>query len=78
MMIHARCETIASFDAPVRGIFIGFSVEEIRELVESMNLRGRIKTFYSKHIPSPIGPSTMDGDFQDSLVRFLKCLSDEN
>ena len=78
MMIHAQCETFASFVAPVRGIFIGFSVEEIRELVESMNLRGRIKTFDSKHIPSPIGPSTMDGDFQDSLVRFLKCLSDEN
>lgn len=22
MMIHAQCETIASFDAPVRGIFM--------------------------------------------------------
>lgn len=78
MMIHAQCETFASESDPVRGIFIGFSVEEIRELVESMNLRDRIKSFDTKHIPSPIGPSTMDHDFQDSLLRFLNCLTDEN
>lgn len=78
MMIHAQCETIASTDNPVKGIFIGFCVEEIRELVESMNLRNRVKSFDAKHIPTPIGPSTMDADFQDSLIRFLRCLSDEN
>ena len=78
MTMPLSCEICADASEPVKGIFVSFSTQDIRELVECMSLRDRIDALDSKSIPRPLGPSVMSEDFQRSVVRFMECLTDES
>lgn len=78
MVMPLECEIVADSNEPVKGIFIGFSTSDIRELVDSMNLKSRVEQLDSKIIPKPIGPSVMSVEFETSIVRFLSCLTNES
>ena len=75
MMMPLKCEIIANHKEPVKGIFVGFSANDIRELVEIMGLKEQVEN--DKSLPSPIGPSVMSSDFKSSILRFLSCLANE-
>lgn len=78
MAMPLECEIIADSKEPVKGIFIGFSTNDIRELVDSMNLKEKVEQLDFKVLPKPIGPSVMSVDFETSIIRFLSCLTNES
>ncbi len=77
MTMPLKCEIIANKDEPVKGIFIGFTTSDIRELVESMDIREKFENIDTRSIPQPFGPSVMSEEFQRSVVRFMECLSNK-
>ncbi len=77
MTMPLRCEICADKDEPVKGIFIGFTVSEIRSLVDIMSLRDATDNIDIKTVPNPFGPSVMSESFRGSIVRFLECLRNE-
>lgn len=77
MTMPLNCEICANQDEPVKGIFIGFTINEIRELAESMGLMDSFQKMDLKAVPHPFGPSVMSDSFKESIVRFLQCLSSE-
>ena len=37
MLLHVQCETCATPEEPVKGIFVGFTQEQLRELIALVN-----------------------------------------
>lgn len=78
MLLHAQCETCATLEEPVKGIFVGFTQEQLRELIALMNLQTQNSPFEHETIGSSIGISQMTPEFKESVLRLLKCLQHED
>ena len=59
MTMPLNCEICANDEEPVKGIFIGFTISEIRDLVEEMGLIDSFQKMDLKVVPQPFGPSVM-------------------
>ena len=77
MTMPLNCEICANDEEPVKGIFIGFTISEIRDLVEEMGLIDSFQKLDLKVVPQPFGPSVMSDSFRGSILRFLECLRNE-
>jgi len=70
------CETFASQEKPLLGIYINVDILQLIELVSQLQqpqLRNDDKT----SLPQGIDPATLDDDMADATVRLLKCLQSD-
>jgi AraC-like DNA-binding protein len=72
-----NCETFASREEPVRGLYIDIDMGQLRELIGQMDLQLNMRNAREKALPCGIGPAIMDKDMKDAVLRLLKCLQSE-
>lgn len=69
-----ECETFASPEVPVRGLFIDIDMSVLIELIGKLDPTTMDEAGKNRALPRGIGPASMDKEMQDSLLRLLKSL----
>ncbi|VAW81101.1 Transcriptional regulator, AraC family [hydrothermal vent metagenome] len=75
--IPFECETFASPDCPLLGIYIDVELSQLHDLISQMGSGIEFKKEKSTLLPQGIGPATLDEDMADATVRLLKCFQSE-
>ena len=73
----ADCETCASPEEPVRGIYIYIDMAQLHDLIGRMGPQTPIGNGNEKGLPLGIGPAVMDKEMADATTRLVKCLQSE-
>lgn len=68
------CETFASPEEPLRGLYIDIDIAQLRDLIGQINVHAVLATKMDKVLPRGIGPASMDADMIDAVTRLLRCL----
>ncbi len=71
------CETFATKEEPVRGVYIDIDMGQLRDMIGQMDLLPDMGNTADKALQCGIGPAPMDNDMRDAVVRLLKCLQSE-
>lgn len=69
-----ECETFASPEEPLRGLYIDIDMGQLRDLIGRMDLQAEIGNGGERTLPRGIGPAVMDGEMLDATTRLVKCL----
>lgn len=69
-----ECETHASPDNPLLGIFIDVDVSTLHELVALVRKHASPKHFNTSSVSRGVEPVALDGDMLDATERLLRCL----
>ena len=72
-----ECETFASPEDPLLGLYIDIDMGQLHELIGRLGLRLEIGNDGEKGLPRGIGPAVLDEDMADAINRLLKCLQSE-
>ena len=72
-----QCETFASPEEPLRGLFIDIDMAQLHDLIGRMDLQAPIGSGSEKVLPSGIGPAVMDEDMANATARLVRCLQSE-
>ena len=72
-----ECETFASPEEPLRGLFIDIDIAQLHDLIGRLGLQAEIGNAGEKDLPRGIGPAVMDEDMADAITRLLRCLQSE-
>ncbi len=72
--IPFECETIASPEQPMLGIYITIDMPQLHDLIDRLGRQGEIETETAEALPRAIGPATMDEDMIAATIRLLKAL----
>jgi AraC-like DNA-binding protein len=72
-----ECETFASPEEPLRGLYIDIDMGQLRDLIGRVDLQAEIGNGGEGTLPRGIGPATMDEDMLDATTRLVKCLQSE-
>lgn len=72
-----ECETFASSEEPLRGLYIDIDMGQLRDLIGRMDLQTGIHNGGEKTLPLGIGPAVMDEGMLDAVTRLVKCLQSE-
>jgi AraC-like DNA-binding protein len=72
-----ECETFASPEEPLRGLYIDIDMGQLRDLIGRVDLQAEIGNGGERTLPRGIGPATMDEDMLDATTRLVKCLQSE-
>jgi AraC-like DNA-binding protein len=72
-----ECETFASPEEPLRGLYIDIDMGQLHDLIGRMDLQTPIDNAGEKDLPRGIGPAVMDEDMADATTRLVKCLQSE-
>jgi AraC-like DNA-binding protein len=72
-----ECETFASPEEPLRGLYIDIDMGQLHDLIGRMDLQTQIDNAGEKGLPRGIGPAVMDEDMADATTRLVKCLQSE-
>ena len=72
-----ECETFASPEDPLLGLYIDIDIAQLHDLIGRLNLQAQIGKAGEKGLPRGIGPAVMDEDMADAINRLLKCLQSE-
>ena len=73
-----ECETFASPEEPLRGLYIDIDMAQLHDLIGRLGLHAEMNGLGEKGLPRGIGPAVMDDAMADALTRLVKCLqSDE-
>ena len=75
--IPFECETFATPDKPLLGIYIEIDLRQLHDLISQMSSEVGIRSAQIKGLPRGIGPAFLDDDIKDAAVRMLKCLHSE-
>jgi AraC-like DNA-binding protein len=75
--IPFECETFASPEEPLRGLYLDIDMGQLRDMIARMDLPPGPGGGGEKTLPCGIGPAVMDEDMVDSVTRLLKCLQSE-
>jgi len=75
--IPFECETVASPDCPLLGIYIDVDLSQLHDLISKMECHITFKEEKRAVLPQGIGPAVLDEDMGDATVRLLKCLQSE-
>ena len=69
-----ECETFASQDDPLLGLYIDIDMAQLHDLIGQMALQEEVGKLGENDFPLGIGPSTMDEDMKDAVIKLLKAL----
>jgi AraC-like DNA-binding protein len=72
-----ECETFASPEEPLLGLFIDVDVTQLNDLVGRLDVQVEKVDFSERDLPRGIGPAVMDQDMADAVNRLIKCLQSE-
>lgn len=72
-----ECETFASPEEPLVGLYIDVDMAQLHDLIGKMGLQARIGDAGEKSLPHGIGPAVMDKDMADATSRLIRCLRSE-
>ncbi|GAB6907406.1 Uncharacterized HTH-type transcriptional regulator YqhC [Desulfosarcina cetonica] len=72
-----ECETVASADDPLLGLYIDIDIAQLHDLIGRLGLQAEIGNFGDKELPRGIGPAVLDADMADAITRLVKCLQSE-
>jgi len=72
-----ECETFASPEEPLRGLYIDIDMAQLHDLIGRLGLQAEIGIASEKGLPRGIGPAVMDEDMADATTRLVKCLQSE-
>ena len=72
-----ECETFASREEPLLGLFIDVDMTQLHDLIGRMDLHDRIGNGDEKGLPRAIGPAVMDADMEDATCRLLRSLTSD-
>jgi hypothetical protein len=64
-----ECETFASSEEPLRGLYIDIDMAQLHDLVGRLGLQEDIGFASEKGFPRGIGPAVMDKDMADATTR---------
>lgn len=69
-----ECETFASPEGPLCGLFIDIDIAQLNDLIGRLGLQPDFNGYGEKGLPAGIGPAEMDKDMADAVTRLVKCL----
>ena len=72
-----ECETFASPEEPLRGLYINIDMGQLRDLIGRMDVQPEIVNGGDRTLPRGIGPAVMDKEMLDATTRLVKCLRSE-
>lgn len=72
-----ECETFASHEEPLLGLYIDIDIGQLRELIGRLGLQAEMGGIGEKGLPRGIGPAIMDEDMADATARLIRCLQSE-
>jgi AraC-like DNA-binding protein len=72
-----ECETFASPEEPLRGLYIYIDMAQLHDLIGRLEFQAEIGSASGKGLPRGIGPAVMDEDMADATTRLVKCLQSE-
>jgi hypothetical protein len=72
-----ECETFASPEEPLRGLYIDIDMAQLHDLIGRLGLQAEIGLASEKGVPRGIGPAVMDENMADATTRLVKCLQSE-
>jgi AraC-like DNA-binding protein len=72
-----ECETFASPEDPLLGLYIDIDMSQLHDLIGRLGLRPEIGNNGEKGLPRGIGPAVLDEDMADAINRLLKSLQSE-
>jgi AraC-like DNA-binding protein len=72
-----ECETFASPEEPLRGLFIDIDMAQLHDLIGRLGLQAEFGGAGEKRLPRGIGPAVMDEEMADATTRLVKCLRSE-
>ena len=72
-----ECETFASPEDPLLGLYIDIDMSQLHDLIGRMGLQANVGNAGEKGLPRGIGPAVLDEDMADAINRLLKCLQSE-
>ena len=72
-----ECETFASPEEPLRGLYIDIDMGQLRDLIGRVDLQAEIGNGGERTLPRGIGPAVMDEAMLDATTRLVKCLQSE-
>ena len=72
-----ECETFASPEEPLLGLYIDIDMGQLNDLIGRLGLQAEIGSVNEKGLPRGIGPAVMDEDMADATMRLIKCLQSE-
>ena len=75
--IPFECETFATPEKPLLGIYIEIDLRQLHDLISQMSPEAGLRSVRTKVLPRGIGPAFLDDDIKDAAVRMLKCLHSE-
>lgn len=74
VFIHFECETFATTDRPLLGIYIDINMAQLHELISHIGPTGAPAVAKSGKSPVGIGPALMDDEMAGAIFRLLRCL----
>lgn len=69
-----ECETFASIDEPLRGLYIDIDMGQLHDLIGRIDVQTGIGNGGERILPRGIGPAIMDEEMLDATTRLVKCL----
>jgi len=72
-----ECETFASSEHPLLGLYIDIDMGQLHDLIGSLGLSPEIGNDFEKGLPRAMGPAVLDDEMADAIIRLLKCLQSE-
>ena len=72
-----ECETFASPEEPLLGLYIDVDMGQLHDLIGRLGLQAEIGNASENGLPRGIGPAVMDEDMADATNRLIKCLQSE-
>lgn len=72
--IPFECETFGSPEEPLLGIYIEINVENLRSIIEQLNLSSHYSKVNQSSLSRGIGPAFLDSEMKDAVCRLVKCL----
>ena len=75
--IPFECETFASPEEPLLGIYIDVNMEQLHGLIGQLGAHGPALNAPQKALQRGIGAAKMEGDMQEAVYRLVKCLQSE-
>lgn len=72
-----ECETFASPEEPLRGLYVDIDMGQLRNLIGQLDLQREIPNPENRALPRGIGPAIMDEEMLNTTARLIKCLLSE-
>ena len=69
-----ECETFASPEEPLLGLYIDIDMGQLHDLIGRIGLQAELGNLNERTLPRGIGPATMDEDMVDAIARLMKAL----